>query len=211
MKLSNLIAPKSRILDVGCGTGSVTEIILNQTGAYVVGIEPDAERAKKAAMRGLNVHAGFLSPDFIRQHGPFDYVIFADVLEHLPNPAEIVIMAKEGLRPGGSVLVSVPNVAHWFVRMDLLVGRFNYQDCGIMDATHLRWFTRCTIVELFERLCFQITAVDCTVNIDLPDYNRCAPWRWMSPSFRRKLVGKLAASWPELFGCQHIIRATLPK
>ena len=210
MKLAKLIAPNSRVLDVGCGTGVITDIIRRQKSASIIGIEPDAERVRRAVARGLDVHLGVLSPDFIRQHGPFDYIVFADVLEHLRNPAEIVAMARDGLKPGGSVVASIPNVAHWFVRTDLLRGRFDYQDCGIMDATHLRWFTRRTVRQFFERQSFQITALDCTVNINLPDYQRRYPWRKMSPAFRRKLVGKLASWSPALFGCQHIVRATLP-
>ena len=209
MKLAKLIAPNSRVLDVGCGTGVITDTIRRQKSASIIGIEPDAERVRRAVARGLDVHLGVLSPDFIRQHGPFDYIVFADVLEHLRNPAEIVAMARDGLKPGGSVVASIPNVAHWFVRTDLLRGRFDYQDCGIMDATHLRWFTRRTVRQFFERQSFQITALDCTVNINLPDYQRRYPWRKMSPEFRRKLVGKLAAWSPALFGCQHIVRATL--
>ena len=210
MKLAKLIAPNSRVLDVGCGTGVITDIIRRKKSASIIGIEPDAERVRRAVARGLDVHLGVLSPDFIRQHGPFDYIVFADVLEHLRNPAEIVAMARDGLKPGGSVVASIPNVAHWFVRTDLLRGRFDYQDCGIMDATHLRWFTRRTVRQFFERQSFQITALDCTVNINLPDYQRRYPWRKMSPAFRRKLVGKLASWSPALFGCQHIVRATLP-
>jgi methionine biosynthesis protein MetW len=210
MKLASLITPKSRILDVGCGTGVVTEIIRGQRSASIIGIEPDAERVRRARARGLDVYLGVLTPEFIQRHGPFDYIVFADVLEHLSNPAEIVTMAKAGLIPGGSVVASIPNVAHWFVRTDLLLGRFDYQDCGIMDATHLRWFTRRTVREFFERLGFQVTASDCTVNVALADYSRRAPWRWLSSSVRRTLVGKLAAWQPGLFGCQHIIRATLP-
>ena len=211
MKLSGLITPKAKILDVGCGTGAVTEIIRNQTSATIIGIEPDADRVKLAVERGLNVYTGYLTSDYIKEHGPFDYIVFADVLEHLSNPAEIVVMAKEGLKEGGSIIASVPNIAHWFVRMDLLFGRFNYQDCGIMDATHLRWFTRKTIREFFKRLGFEITAFDYTVNIGLPDYYRRTPWRYMSLSFRRRFAGRLAALWPGLFGCQFVIRATLPK
>ena len=210
MKLAHLIAPNSRVLDVGCGTGVITDTIRRQKSVSIIGIEPHAERVQRAVARGLHVHLGVLSPDFIRQHGPFDYIVFADVLEHLRNPAEIVAMARDGLKPGGSVVASIPNVAHWFVRTDLLRGRFDYQDCGIMDATHLRWFTRRTVRQFFERQSFQITALDCTVNINLPDYQRRYPWRKMSPAFRRKLVGKLASWSPALFGCQHIVRATLP-
>ena len=211
LKLAGLIAPGSRVLDVGCGTGVITALIHDLRSASIVGIEPDPDRALRARERGLEVHEGFLTDGYIREHGPFDYIVFADVLEHLPNPAAIVRIAKQGLRPGGSIVLSVPNVAHWFVRGGLLWGQFDYQDSGIMDATHLRWFTRRTIREFVERLGFEVTALDHTVNIGLPDYNRRAPWRWLRPGLRRRLVGRLAALRPGLFGCQHIVRATLSR
>jgi len=211
LKLAELIAPRSRVLDVGCGTGVITEIIQRHRSASVVGIEPDVARVRRAHARGLEVHLGFLTEEFIRQHGPFDCIVFADVLEHLPNPAAVVLLARQALKPGGSIVASVPNIAHWFVRGRLLWGRFDYEESGIMDATHLRWFTRRTIREFFERLGFEVTAMSHTVNISLPDYSRRAPWRWLRPGLRRRLVGRLAALRPGLFGCQHIVRATLPK
>ena len=209
-QLAGLIAPGSRVLDVGCGTGVITELIRQLRSASIVGLEPDPARARRALARGLEVHEGYLTAGFVRAHGPFDYILFADVLEHLSNPAALVLIAKQGLRPGGSIVLSVPNVAHWFVRGGLLWGRFDYQDSGIMDATHLRWFTRRTIREFVERLGFEVTALNHTVNIDLPDYSRRAPWRWLRPGLRRRVVGRLAALRPGLFGCQHILRATLP-
>jgi methionine biosynthesis protein MetW len=209
MKLSGLIKHNARILDVGCGTGVVMEIIKTQTSSVVTGIEPDANRVKMAIERGLNVYKGYLSLEFIKEHGSYDYIVFADVIEHLSNPAEIIIMAKQGLKPGGSILASVPNIAHWFVRIDLLFGRFDYQDSGIMDATHLRWFTSKTIRQFFERLGFEISAFEYTINIALPDYNKRIPWRWLTVKWRRRLAGNLAKLWPNLFGCQFIVRATL--
>lgn len=179
LKLADLLTPNARILDVGCGTGVITQIIQNAKGASIIGIEPDADRVQRATARGLNVYRGFLTAAFVREHGPFDYAVFADVLEHVPDPAELVLIAHQGLKPGGSVVVSVPNIAHWFVRLDLLFGRFDYQDCGIMDATHLRWFTRRTIRQFSECPGFEVTALSHTVNIDLPDYARRIPWRWV--------------------------------
>ncbi len=211
MKLANLVTPNSRVLDVGCGTGVITNTIRNVASAIIVGIEPDSERVNSARARGLEVHEGVLTQEFIESQESFDFVVFADVLEHLSDPAEIVALAKTALKPGGAIIASIPNVAHWFVRTDLLFGRFDYQDCGIMDATHLRWFTQKTAVNLFERLGFQVGSLDFTVNINLPDYKRRLPWRWLSPSLRRKVVGQLAAIRPSLFGCQHIIMAKLPE
>ncbi len=208
-KLSALIGRGAKVLDVGCGTGSISEVIQKMAGAVVLGVEPDKERAAAAAARGLCVFQGYLTESLLREQGPFDVVVFSDVLEHLANPAEVVALAKQGLAPGGSVVASVPNVAHWFIRTDLLRGRFDYRDCGLMDATHLRWFTRKTIVRFFENLGFRITALDCTVNAELPEFRERAPWRWLSHRGRRKVVGVLVRSFPELFGCQHVVRATL--
>ena len=137
-----------RVLDVGCGTGSVTEIINRDKGNAVFGIEPDPTRAELARSRGIDVFCGTLTEEYFAGKEPFDIVIFADVLEHVADPAELLRLASIGLKSGGIVLVSVPNVAHWTIRLDLLLGRFNYTETGIMDATHLRWFTRKTIQHL---------------------------------------------------------------
>ncbi len=210
-KIAAMIDFDAKVLDVGCGTGSVSEVICTITGANLVGIEPNAERAAAARARGLRVYEGVLSESFLEAHGPFDAIVFADVLEHLADPAQTIALAKRGLAAGGAIVASVPNVAHWFVRWDLLRGRFDYQDSGIMDATHLRWFTRKTIVEFFERAGLRVTALDCTVNAELADYRRRAPWRWLERSRRRRVVGFLARHFPGLFGCQHVVRATLPE
>jgi len=207
MKLASLIRPKSRILDVGCGTGSITELIGRETGATIVGIEPDPARAAVAKGRGLNVIEGILSPEFLEQFGPFETIVFADVLEHLPNPGEQVLLAKAGLAADGSIVASVPNIAHWFVRVDLLRGRFIYRDCGIMDATHLRWFTRDTLHKFFENLGFRVTDHLYTVNTGMIDYYESRPWKWLPIRIRYRVVRRLARSFPTLFGCQHVVKA----
>ncbi len=211
MKISRLINKGTKVLDVGCGTGVVTAIVKNVAEVNIIGIEPDEFRVIKAKEKDLDIYQGFLNEDFLRKHGPFDYIIFADVLEHLSNPSELIILAKDGLSAGGSIIASIPNVAHWFPRTDLLRGRFDYHSCGIMDATHLRWFTRKTVKHLFERLGFTITALEYTVNIAHPGYNSRIPWKWMPLSLRRKFAGFLVRLWPTLFGCQFIIRASLSK
>jgi methionine biosynthesis protein MetW len=209
MKIAKHIDAESRVLDVGCGTGVVSEIIKAVTNATITGIEPDATRVKAALARGLDVKLGLLDMDFVAKHGLFDYIVFADVLEHLENPAALVKVATKALKPGGAIIASVPNVAHWFVRVDLLRGRFDYQDCGIMDATHLRWFTKKTITSFFTSQGFRVDAVDYTVNIALPDYIHRLPWRWIPFSLKKTIVKLLSMVFPELFGCQFIVKATL--
>ena len=131
MKLSNLIAPKSRIF--GCGMrhrirdGNYSKSNRRLCCRHRAG----CGAGKEGCDARLECPCGLLCLRILSDSMVLSIMSSSPMFwEHLPNPAEIVIMAKEGLRPGGSVLVSVPNVAHWFVRMDLLVGRFNYQDCG---------------------------------------------------------------------------------
>ena len=203
-KLASLVSQSGRILDVGCGTGSITEIIKQKTGAEVIGIEPDPARQAAAAARGLNVHCGLLSEDFLREHGPFQTILFADVLEHLPSPGAMIQLAKKGLAPEGAIVASVPNVAHFFVRMNLLAGNFDYRDCGIMDATHLRWFTRQSLQAFFLNLDFSVTDHLYTANIGgISEYHRW-PWRWIP--YRRRMILTMVKVFPTLFGCQHVIR-----
>ena len=203
-RLASLVSHTGRILDVGCGTGSVTEIIKQRTVAEVIGLEPDPARKDAAVRRGLNVYCGILTEDFLREQGPFQTILFADVLEHLPSPGEMILLAKKGLARGGSIVVSVPNLAHIFVRMNLLFGRFDYRDCGIMDATHLRWFTHKTLENFFENLGFVVTDHLYTVNASMPEYGS-RPWRWIP--FRRQFIKTMVGVAPTLFGCQHIVRA----
>jgi methionine biosynthesis protein MetW len=207
VKVGSFIVEGSRVLDVGCGSGTMAAWIRDRFAVEIVGIEPSVERAAAARNRGLRVFGQPLSERFFAEHGLFDFIVFADVLEHVANPGEFVLIAKKGLRPGGSIIVSVPNVAHWFVRMDLLRGRFEYRETGIMDATHLRWFTRNALFVWLGRLGFQVTGFATTVNIDLPEYSERLPWKYLSRSFKVWLVHMLARVFPGLFTCQYIVRA----
>jgi methionine biosynthesis protein MetW len=211
MRVGSFIAEGRRVLDVGCGTGGVALSIRDRFAADIIGIEPNSERAAVARNRGIQVFQEPLSENFFADHGLFDFIVFADVLEHLADPGEMVVLAKRGLAPGGSIIVSVPNVAHWFVRLDLLRGRFEYRDTGIMDATHLRWFTRDTLFAWLRKLGFQITGFTTTVNIDLPEYGERLPWKYLSRPFKVRLVRMLVRGFPTLFACQFIVKATLPK
>lgn len=198
-----------RVLDIGCGTGSVTALANRGKGNTVVGIEPDPERCAMARARGIDAHNQLLDRDFFTRHGLFDVISFADVLEHLPAPADVMDLALEGLRPGGLVIVSVPNVAHWSVRLKLLFGRFDYEDVGICDSTHLRWFTASTIRSFLEGCGLEILSQDATAGATLPIYYR-SPLRFVPGRVKRPVVRALSRMLPRLFGCQHILSARKP-
>jgi methionine biosynthesis protein MetW len=202
-----MIPHGARVLDVGCGTGSVTKIVAAICGADIVGVEPDRVRADIARQRGIDVRQGVLTSELLSELGAFDVILFADVLEHLSNPQEMLMSVRGALRAQGMVVASVPNVAHWTVRLDLLRGRFDYQPCGIMDATHLRWFTAQTLRRLFDSACYEIVDIRQTAGVTLPDYLRRLPWSWMRPRLRGTLIHRLSRLFPNLFGCQHVVRA----
>ena len=207
--LASLISPGESVLDVGCGTGSVSKILVENCRADVVGIEPDPARAARASSLGLRVHVGYLTPDLIRMVGPFDIVLFADVLEHIPDPYSMLIAARGALRPGGSLLVSVPNVAHWTVRVDIMRGRFTYKPSGIMDATHLRWFTADSLKSLVTSAGYTVKSYRAAAGTILEDNIFRRPSSWF-PGRPTSLFLRFASRrWPNLFGCQHVLKAEM--
>lgn len=204
--LMAMIPRGARVLDIGCGTGSISGMIRELRGADVLGIEPHPERAKKAETEGIKVVNGVYSDEIPRDHGRFDIVLFADVLEHLTDPVHILEQVKSALAPNGRVLASIPNVAHWSVRLRLLAGRFDYRPTGIMDATHLRWFTREGVRRLFHGAGYEIERFDAAAGAWMDEYHS-TPLRW-APEHRRSFVlSKFCAVAPGLFSVQHVISA----
>lgn len=195
------------ILDVGCGTGSITAMIAKATNGNVVGIEPNHERAEAARLLGLDVTTGYFDTNFISSHEPYDYIIFADVLEHTPDPYQILIDARRALKRDGLIITSIPNVAHWTVRLSLLFGKFDYQPTGIMDATHLRWFTRTTIRRLFESAGYRVVGVKFSAGAWMPEYQR-SPFAWLPQAFKDKILWWMVSRFPGIFACQFIVCAT---
>ena len=204
--LRSFVPEGARILDVGCGTGSLTEVVTKGKSTEVFGIEPDRIRASKAQSRGFEVFCGTLSENYFSGRDAFDVIILADVLEHVPNPAALLRLAATGVKPGGFLLISVPNVAHWSMRLHVLQGRFDYSETGIRDATHLRWFTFGSIRDLLYRQGFDILAYRAAAGTWMPEYNRM-PWKMVPHRIRRRMISALAGAMPTLFACQHVLKA----
>jgi methionine biosynthesis protein MetW len=144
-----LIPPTAgRFLTIGCGTAR-TEQSLVESGKSVVGIEINEEAAAVARERGIRMHVGSVEESLAKiEDEEFDCVIFADVLEHLAKPEEIVAICAQRLVSGGHVVISVPNFRHFSVFWRLFVkGDVNYEDSGIFDHTHFRLTTRRMVAE----------------------------------------------------------------
>lgn len=203
--IHGLIPSNCSVLDVGCAAGSATLSINRGKGNTVLGVEPDPVRAGLARDNGLNVINGYLDQALIDAHGPFDVVMFTDVLEHIASPSEVLNLGIAALKPGGLLVASVPNVAHWTVRLRLLFGRWEYTSKGIMDATHLRWFTHKSFKAFFKAHKLRIESVKSTSGTWMYEYKRLRLGR---PGNR--LIHWATGVFPTLFGCQIIIAARTP-
>lgn len=143
---------KIKVLDVGCGLGATLLELKNRyNNAEIYGIEINEAVGKIAETHADVIMGNIEEVDLDFEEGFFDYVILGDVLEHLINPYEAVMKVKKHLKKGGHMLISVPNVMHNGVIKGLLFGNWTYEDAGILDRTHLRFFTYREIIKLFER------------------------------------------------------------
>jgi 2-polyprenyl-3-methyl-5-hydroxy-6-metoxy-1,4-benzoquinol methylase len=129
-----------RVLDVGCGFATTSEH-LQKLGNEVTGIEESGVACEVASKRISRVFQADLQKAELGEER-FDVVIFADVLEHVAWPLGVLRRYLRWLAPQGSVIVSLPNVALWSVRFAHLFGRWQYEETGVLDRTHLRFFTR---------------------------------------------------------------------
>jgi O-antigen biosynthesis protein len=150
-KLS-MIGYNKSVLEVGCSTGYFTKI-LAERGCSVVGIEIDCDAARTAEQWADRVVVGNIDDgdvwDEVKDES-FDVVVLGDVLEHLRDPLGSLRQAARKLKPSGFVVTSLPNVAHGDVRIGLMQGQFRYRPTGLLDRTHLRFFTLESIRDLLK-------------------------------------------------------------
>ena len=140
-----------RVLDVGCGSGVHGADLKRLLDHHVTGVDLSADSIRKAGTRLGAAHvADVTRPDAYPFEGGFDVLLFSDILEHLYDPAAVLRDHLKLLKPGGHVVVSLPNIAIWNVRLELLFGRFRYQDTGTLDRTHIRFFNQRSYFELLE-------------------------------------------------------------
>lgn len=163
-----------RVLDVGCGGGATGHSIKERfPNARVEGVERNAEAAAIAGDRLDAIHndnvetidyaaAGF-------QPHSIDLVLFPDVLEHLYDPWNVLVRLKPFLAPGAQVLASIPNIRNLCIINELLTGTWKYVDAGLLDVTHIRFFTKKSIIELFDQTGYRIHALQVNLDGRVPD------------------------------------------
>lgn len=138
-----LVGRDKAVLEIGPASGYVSRCLV-EAGCRVTGIEADMDAVRSAEQAGVRLICGSVEDEEIlgRIQAGFDVIVLADVLEHLRRPEQTLLRMRDLLNPGGYAVVSLPNIANWKTRVALLFGRFDYRDEGILDRTHLRFFTK---------------------------------------------------------------------
>lgn len=171
--VSKNICPDSLILDLGCWEGALGSYLVNKKNCVVDGVELNPQAADIAKKTYRNVLVGDLQNiDLSLLNEKYDYIVCADILEHLTQPDNILNMLDGILRPNGRVIVSVPNIGYGGVISELISGEFSYRNNGILDKTHYKFFTRSTIIELLKNVGLNILTVD-TVNAAISESEFC--------------------------------------
>lgn len=187
------------VLDVGCWNGALGRELIQSCGAVVDGIERDAMQAEYALSAGyrrvevidLNEPLDYLVPQ------GYDFILFGDILEHLLQPKDVLATISRRGKPEARILVSLPNIAFITNRLSHLLGKWDYKDYGILDRTHLRFFTKRTMLALLEEAGLRVLRVDGYVGLHRH------PW------FIREPLRMLGRVWPSLFAIQIVLEAEI--
>ena len=162
--------PYARVLDVGCNTGGTGEMLLKRgLCSHVTGIELLAEPARQASFRlDRVIHAPVEAALDTIADERFDCILALDVLEHLTDPWIVARRLSTLLAPRGVLITSIPNIRYWRALHDLVFkGQWKYVESGILDRTHLRFFTKSSILEMLES-----TGLEVEVNLERPTFGR---------------------------------------
>lgn len=191
-----------RLLEIGCSEGRfMAGLKAERAGLYAVGVEPFPDAASKA----VKVFDRLIQApveralDELDGEAPFDCIVANDVLEHLVDPWAVLQRASKHLAPGGCVVASLPNIRHWPTLNALFLGgRWDYTEAGILDRTHLRFFTQKSLPELFERAGMSLTSCTGINGNELP---------WKIALLNRMLSGRFDDARFAQFVC--VARPTL--
>jgi 2-polyprenyl-3-methyl-5-hydroxy-6-metoxy-1,4-benzoquinol methylase len=196
-------APGTHVLDVGCSDGQFGNLV-RQQGHHVDGV--DLVKHEGVGDRLDNFIEADVSQGLPSDTASYDVIIAGDILEHVVDPATLLKDVRDHLVPGGQILVSVPNFGHWYPRGKVALGRFDYDQRGPLDHTHLRFFTRRT----FERLvndCGLVIAERDVVGSPVDVLDRGGE-SFVSKAARGAARADRAATavWPTMFGYQFLYR-----
>lgn len=169
----SFIEPNTKVLDVGCACGDFGKLIKTNKNCEVYGLEFDLNSIKIAESTNCykNIYQADLNnfdlTDFEQYYSQFDYIILLDVLEHLLDPQKVLDQLKRFLKPEGKFIISLPNVSHCSIVVNLLCDNFEYTDTGIMDRTHVKFFTYKSIAAMLTEQSLKIVGSNVVLSDNL--------------------------------------------
>ncbi len=190
-----------RLLDVGSAQGVLAQKF-TERGFEVTCIEGSPELAALGKDKCHEMIVADLDKPLPQLNGQFDVIVYGDILEHLRNPMEVFTGFNRCLRPEGQVIVSVPNMAHLWVRLNLLLGRYEYADRGILDRTHLRFFTLSSFRRFLSEAgleCDRMVGTPVPLFLVVPKQYH---GRWLRAV--QALNALVTRSWKRMFGFQFV-------
>lgn len=165
-RIYDFVNPKSTCLDVGCATGGLSLALAKNKSCSVSGLELNPKSVEECKKLKIFKHIQqydlnlLKEEDFPQFSKAFDHIICADVLEHLLNPSQTLQTLKKFLKPSGDIIISLPNVSHASIKTNLLLDDFTYTEIGILDKTHLHFYTAKSIAEMLSSLDLKIIKID---------------------------------------------------
>jgi len=193
----------SRVLDIGTASGTLARMCQGHS-LQLFGVEPNPDWARLASPLYEKIFVGLIQDAELEFLTGYDGVVLGDVLEHLSRPEEILQELVDLQSPGSMFIISVPNIANVWIRLSLLVGNFNYTDRGILDRTHVRFFTRKTLSAMLKNTGLEILSIKVTpIPLELVSgFFLSTPGRWLHGIF-----AQLTVLFPTLLGYQFVVWA----
>ena len=190
--LASLVTPHSTVLDLGCGSGALGQYLAETRSCTSDGVtlsEAEAAHARPHYRRVVvdNLESCDLAATFAGQR--YDFIVCADVLEHLSRPERVLDACRTLLAPGGRLLISVPNASYCGLVLDLLHGEFRYREEGLLDQTHLRFFTRRSLTRLLHEQHWSIETLD-TIHRDWSESEFQVEFDSIPPAVARYLLAQ---------------------
>ena len=205
-RLAQLTGDRGAILDAGCAVGYIGEFLRRTPPPrWLAGMELDTGAAEQARPHYDQLIVGSLEDAKVwdKLERDVDAMIFGDVLEHTTDPIRVLRLAQRRLKDDGIVIISMPNIAHFRVRLRLLAGRFEYEEWGIMDRTHLRFFTLATAQKMLRASGFDVLHSE-AIHSFPPAEGGSAADR-MARAGKARIRSVLGSMWPTLFAKQFIL------
>ena len=183
-QIASFVDEKSYVLDVGCGEGQLGRV-LSLKGCLVDGLDINVDRLNDRRKYYQNIFLMDIR-SFEKKNSGYNYVVFSDMLEHVENPGEILNSSLKLLSANGKVIISLPNVGYFLNRLGLLFGNWNYTEEGILDNTHVRFFTLATAKKFIQLSGYHIRNIEAEVPV-------------INAFWKRTVFTLLSRLWPSLF------------